>query len=64
MTRTVFDRYTKRRTPSGTSFRIYPAGRPLTGKWVLMWRTSIMPCPAFWYYDTKEEAREAARRLR
>lgn len=39
--------------------RVFPAGEPLEEKWVLMWQTSIMPAPAFWRFDSKEEAEEA-----
>ncbi len=40
--------------------KVYQAGKPIPDKWALQWRSPSMPAPAFWYYDTKEEA-EAAR---
>jgi hypothetical protein len=43
--------------------KVYPAGPPLQGQWVLSWRTNIMPVPAYWYYDTEESARDAERRI-
>jgi hypothetical protein len=33
--------------------------RPSVAGWVLVWRTPIMPAPAFWYFASEEEAREA-----
>jgi hypothetical protein len=47
-----------------TIVEVYEAGPPLEGKWVLMWRTARMPTPAFWYFDTREEAEAEAKRLR
>lgn len=43
--------------------KIFEAGPPLEGKWVVMWRTPIMVVSAFWYFDTREEAEEAVKRL-
>ena len=43
---------------------IFEAGPPLEGKWVVAWRTPIMPVSAFWYFDTREEAEEAVKRLK
>jgi hypothetical protein len=34
------------------------------GLWSLGWKTESMSAPAFWYYATRREAREAARKLR
>jgi len=31
--------------------------------WCLMWKTENMLAPAFWYYNTRQEARSAARRM-
>lgn len=47
-----------------TKTRVYKAGRPLEGQWVLAWQTLNMPAPAFWYYKTRREAREVARRMK
>lgn len=38
---------------------VFAAGKPLVGQWVLMWRTPVMPAPAFWYFDAEVEARHA-----
>ena len=38
--------------------KIYPAGKPREGEWVVQWRSGIMKAPAFWYYKTKAEAEE------
>jgi hypothetical protein len=43
--------------------KVFQAGPPLEGKWVLMWRAPVMAAPAFWYFGTREEAEEAARLL-
>lgn len=32
-------------------------------KWVVQWQSLTMSAPAFWYYETEELARDAARRL-
>lgn len=41
---------------SHTKTRVYPAGPPLEGQWVLSWQTPIMPAPAYWYFATEAEA--------
>ncbi len=46
-----------------TEVKIYEAGPPLVGKWAVMWRTPFMPVSAFRYFDTREEAEEAVRRI-
>jgi len=33
------------------------------GQWVVMWQTPSMPAPAFWYYDTRQEAQAVVERL-
>jgi hypothetical protein len=33
-------------------------------KWGVQWRSLTMPAPSFFYYPTRREAREAAKRLR
>ena len=32
--------------------------------WCLRWRTTAMPCSAFWYYRTRGEAYAALSRMR
>lgn len=32
-------------------------------RWRLTWRTPPMDAPAFWYFETKREALDVARRL-
>ena len=32
--------------------------------WCLRWQSPTMAAPAFWYYETEEEAREAERKFR
>lgn len=29
-------------------------------QWCVAWRTEMMPCCAFWYFDTVTEAQDAA----
>jgi len=41
---------------------MFPAGFPREGEWVVVWQTPIMRAPAFWYFDTREEAEEIAMR--
>lgn len=43
--------------------QMYPAGRPIEGKWAIAWQSWVMPAPAFWYYDTKEEAEKVLNRM-
>jgi hypothetical protein len=31
--------------------------------WCLVWKTSAMPDPAYWYYKTEQDATDAAHRL-
>lgn len=33
------------------------------GRWVVQWQTANMSGPAFWYYDSQEDACEAANKL-
>jgi hypothetical protein len=42
---------------------MYPAGRPIEGKWAIAWQGEMMLCPAFWYYDTEDEAQEVLNRF-
>ena len=37
--------------------KIFPAGKPKEGEWVLQWRSGTMPAPAFWYYNSEAEAK-------
>lgn len=39
------------------------AGPPMVGKWALQWRSPSMSAPAFWYFDSEEEAQEARARM-
>ena len=39
--------------------KIYQAGPPRQGEWVLQWRSGTMPAPAFWYYSSQDEAESA-----
>ena len=43
--------------------KIYQAGEPMPDKWVLQWQSDSMPGPAFWYYDSQEEAEAARARM-
>lgn len=39
-----------------TTAKIYPTtvqGKPM---WCLQWITPLMPCPAFYYYETEADA--------
>jgi len=44
--------------------KIYPAGEPKKGEWVLQWRSESMPAPAFWYFESKAEAEAARERMK
>lgn len=39
--------------------KIYKAGKPKEGSFVLQWKSESMPGPAFWYFDSEEEAQAA-----
>ncbi len=43
--------------------KVYPAGVPKEGQWVVQWITGYMPAPSFLYYETEAEARESAKRF-
>lgn len=44
-------------------FKVRPASEPHVGQWCLQWQTNIMRAPAFWYYNTKQEAVQAKLRM-
>ncbi len=46
-----------------TKTRIYEAGEPRVGDWVLQWQTAYMPAPAFWYFPTQAEAAACLARM-
>lgn len=39
------------------------ASAPIEGKWVVEWKTPVMPVAAFWTVDTEDEARQAVKQL-
>jgi len=39
--------------------KIYPAGKPREGEYILQWQSDLMPAPAFWYYSSQDEAESA-----
>jgi len=41
---------------SSTEVKVYEAGPPREGEYVVQWRTPIMPCSSFLYFDTREAA--------
>lgn len=41
-----------------------PCAPGYLGKWCVAWQTEVMPGLAFWYFDTRREAREAAAQIR
>ncbi len=36
---------------------------PVNGRWVLQFKTPSMTAPAFWHYDTEQEATAAEKRM-
>ena len=36
---------------------------PVNSLWCLQWQTLSMPAPAFWYYNSEEDAKEVNLRL-
>ena len=44
--------------------KVYAAGEPIPDQWVLQWRSPSMPAPSFWYFKTRQEAKEAEQRMK
>jgi hypothetical protein len=48
--------------PMKSYARVRRASRPIAHRWCVTWQTPYMAAPAFEYFNTRREAREAARR--